>query len=230
MLKKPHILVVDDEAQMVGIVAYALETQGFNVGFAYDGISAIEKIRSEVFDLIVLDVNLPKLDGFEVCRYVRENTTIPVILLTARDDQQDVVHGLEYGADDYVKKPFNPRELALRVSAILRRSGWGKISQPLSIRDLRIDYESMQVFFCDEPISMTSNEFQLLDCLASNAGKVLTWRDLMKQAWNLESWEGGKEMVKTAIYRLRQKIENDPHRPDYILTVRGTGYIMPPEK
>jgi DNA-binding response OmpR family regulator len=141
MSDKPHILVVDDEAQMVGIIAYALETQGFNVGFAYDGISAIEKIKTEAFDLVVLDVNLPKMDGFEVCHFIRENTTIPVILLTARDDQQDVVHGLEFGADDYVMKPFNPRELALRVSAILRRSGWGKMSQPLSIREINIDYE-----------------------------------------------------------------------------------------
>jgi len=230
MADKPHILVVDDEAQMVGIIAYALETQGFSVGVAYDGISAVEKIKDDSFDLVVLDINLPKMDGFEVCRYIRENISIPVVLLTARDDQQDVVQGLEYGADDYIKKPFNPRELALRVSAILRRSGWGKISQPLSVRDLMIDYESMQVFLADQSILMTSNEFQLIACLASNAGKVLTWRELMKKAWNLESWEGGKEMVKTAIYRLRQKIEKDPHNPEYILTVRGTGYIMPPEK
>jgi two-component system response regulator MtrA len=229
MVKKPKILVVDDEAQMVGIIAYALETQGFNVGFAYDGKSAIDKVESEKYDLIVLDINMPKMNGFDVCLYVREHYKIPVILLTARDDQQDIVQGLELGADDYITKPFNPRELALRVSAILRRSGFGEVGRTLNIRDLCIDYDGKQVIKDGCVIPISHNEFQLLECFARNAGKVLSWRELIKDAWDLESWEGGKDMLKTAVYRIRQKIEEDPSDPEYIRTIRGIGYVMPSE-
>lgn len=226
-MSKPRVLVVDDEPQMVGIVAYALETQGFEVLTAYDGEQALQKINSEALDMVLLDVMLPRVDGFEVCRIVRENTTLPVILLTARKEEEDVIHGLELGADDYMTKPFNPRELALRAQALLRRSGWGEMRSTASIGRLKIDFNTHQVLLDSQTLHLTPNEFALLSCLMRHTGRVLSWQALLKTAWELDIWEGGKEMVKTAIYRLRQKIEDEPDNPSYILTVRGAGYTMP---
>lgn len=224
---KPRALVVDDEPQMAGIVAYALETQGFEVMLAYDGPQALEKIESVQPDLVVLDVMLPTLDGFEVCRRVRETTTTPIMLLTARKEDEDVIQGLELGADDYMTKPFNPREVALRAQAIVRRSGWGKAQAVITIGALQIDSSNHRALLDGQLLHLTPNEFKLLVCLASNAGRVLSWQSLLKNSWDVELWEGGKEMVKTAIYRLRQKIEAEPDSPRYILTVRGVGYTMP---
>jgi len=224
---KPRALVVDDEPQMVGIVAYALETQGFEVIMAYDGPQALEKIESAKPDLVILDVMLPTLDGFEVCRCVRETTTTPIMLLTARKEDEDIIQGLELGADDYMTKPFNPREVALRAQAIVRRSGWGKAQTVITIGALQIDSSNHRALLEGQLLHLTPNEFKLLGCLASNAGRVLSWQSLLKNGWDVEIWEGGKEMVKTAIYRLRQKIEVEPDSPRYILTVRGVGYTMP---
>jgi len=226
-MDKPRALVVDDEPQMVTIVAYALETQGFEVITAHDGEQALRKIETEKPDLIVLDVMLPRVDGFEICQRVRENTTLPVILLTARKEEEDIIRGLELGADDYITKPFHPRELALRAQALLRRSGWGDTRNVIAIGQLRIDQSIYQAFVNGNPLHLTPNEFTLLTCLARNAGRVLSWQALLKSAWGIEAWEGGKEMVKTAVYRLRQKIETDSENPLYIITVRGVGYTMP---
>jgi DNA-binding response OmpR family regulator len=226
-MSKPRVLVVDDEPQMVGIVAYAFETQGFEVLTAYDGEQALQKINSEQLDMVLLDVMLPRVDGFEICRIVRQNTTLPVILLTARKEDEDVIHGLELGADDYMTKPFNPRELALRAQALLRRSGWGEMRATVSNGPLKIDFNTHQVLLNGQTLHLTHNEFELLSCLMRHTGRVLSWQSLLKTAWGLDVWEGGKEMVKTAIYRLRQKIEDEPDNPSLILTVRGAGYTMP---
>ena len=226
-MEKPVALVVDDEPQMAMIVAYALETQGFEVVQVYDGEQALELVREKGPDLVVLDVMLPKMNGFEVCRHIREETSIPVILLTARSDDDDVIQGLELGADDYITKPFNPREVALRAQAVLRRSGWGDSSSTIQIRNLVIDVDRYQARINGELLNLTHNEFRLLVCLAKNSGRALSWQSLLKHAWDVESWEGGKQMVKTAVYRLRQKIEVNPEEPTYIVTVRSVGYIMP---
>lgn len=226
-MDRARILVVDDEPQMVGIVAFALESKGFEVVTAYDGQQALDKVVLTRPDLVVLDVMLPKVDGFQVCRRVRESSTIPVILLTAKKEEEDIIRGLELGADDYVTKPFRPRELVLRVEAVLRRSSVGKAQAVVQVRDLRVDGLRHQATLAGLPLELTANEFCLLSCLAANAGRVLSWQALLKHAWDLESWEGGREMVKTAIYRLRQKIEPDPNSPCYILTVRGVGYTVP---
>lgn len=226
-MEHARILVVDDEPQMVGIVAFALEAEGFEVVTAFDGQQALDKVMLHQPDLVVLDVMLPKVDGFEVCRRVRESTTIPVLLLTAKKEDEDVIQGLELGADDYVTKPFKPRELVLRVRAILRRSGVGKAQTLVRVGDLQVDGLRHQATFGGAPLELTNHEFRLLACLAANAGRVLSWQALLKHAWDVESWEGGREMVKTAIYRLRQKIEPDPDAPRYILTVRSVGYTMP---
>ena len=225
-MDKPRVLVVDDEPQMVGIVAYALETQGFDVTVAYDGQQALDKIEANRPDLVVLDVMLPQVDGFEVCQRVRGTTTIPVILLTAKKEDEDVIQGLELGADDYITKPFNPRELALRAQAVLRRTGWCKTQAVITLGALQIDVEGHRATLDGQLIHLTHNEFGLLVCLACNAGRPLSWKALLKTAWGVEIWEGGKEMIKTAIYRLRQKIEVEPDNPRYILTLRGEGYMM----
>jgi DNA-binding response OmpR family regulator len=226
-MSKPRVLVVDDEPQMVGIVAYAFETQGFEVLTAYDGEQALQTINNEQLDMVLLDVMLPRVDGFEICRIVRQNTTLPVILLTARREDEDVIHGLELGADDYMTKPFNPRELALRAQALLRRSGWGEMRSTVSNGPLKIDFNAHQVLLNGQALHLTHNEFELLSCLMQHTGRVLSWQSLLKTAWGLDVWDGGKEMVKTAIYRLRQKIEDEPDNPSLILTVRGAGYTMP---
>jgi DNA-binding response OmpR family regulator len=226
MRDKPLILVVDDEPQMVGIVTFALESQGFDVLRAYDGEQALQMVAQTRPDLIVLDVMMPKMDGFEVCQQVRQKTSIPVLLLTARSEDEDVIRGLELGADDYVMKPFNPRAMALRAQAILRRCGWGNEQRVLSVRELALNLDNHQVTVSGQTVALTANEFELLQQLMLNAGRVISWQALLKEVWQVEVWDGGKEMVKTAIYRLRQKIEVEPDHPDYIMTVRGVGYLL----
>ncbi len=225
-MKKPKALVVDDEVQMVSIVAYALETQGFEVIQAYDGMEAMNKFEKEKPDLVILDVMLPGMDGFAICHRIRETTFTPVILLTARKEDEDIIHGLELGADDYITKPFRPRELALRAQAVCRRCSGEMFSQTITIGKLKIDQNTHSASIGRDQIHLTPNEFSLLVSLACNAGRVLSWQSLLKSAWGLEIWEGGKEMVKMAIYRLRQKIGDNPENPEFILTVRGIGYTM----
>lgn len=226
-MDKPLALVVDDEPQMAGIIVYALETQGFRTVVAYDGEQALIKFKSECPNILVLDVMLPKKDGYEVCREVRKTSTVPVILLTAKQEDDDIIQGLELGADDYITKPFNPREVALRAQAVLRRSGWMKNDEILQIGDLKIDTKSHNVSMKGMPIHLTHNEYNLILCLARQSGRVLSWQSLLKEAWNMDSWEGDKQMVKTAVYRLRHKIEEEPEQPKYIVTVRSVGYTMP---
>jgi len=225
-MKMPKALVVDDEVQMVSIVAYALETQGFEVIQAYDGMEALRKFEKEKPDLVILDVMLPGMDGFEVCQRIRESTFTPVILLTARKEDEDIIHGLELGADDYITKPFRPRELALRAQAVCRRCCGEVTTQSITIGKLKIDQKAHTASIGEDQMHLTPNEFSLLVNLACNAGRVLSWQSLLKSAWGLEIWEGGKEMVKMAVYRLRQKIGDNPEKPEFILTVRGVGYTM----
>jgi DNA-binding response OmpR family regulator len=216
-------LIADDEPQMVGIVAYALQTAGFQVVMAYDGLQALQKIEEHYPDMVILDVAMPGIDGFEVCRRVRSETTIPVLLLTVKDEQADVIKGLELGADDYMTKPFSTRELVLRVQAVLRRT---RIRQVAAVESgpLRIDFERHLVTLHGLPVELTPLEYRLLACLAANAGRVLTWQALLKEVWQLDLWQGSKEMVKVQIHRLRQKLEPNPAQPTFIHTVRGTGY------
>jgi len=225
-MRKPRVLVVDDEPQMVGIIAYALGQEGFEVLTAYDGEKALVKVKEGRPDLVILDVVIPKVDGFEVCRRIRQQTTIPVIMLTVKREEVDRIRGLELGADDYVIKPFCHRELVLRVKAILRRTGVAQAKERIASGELGIDFLRHQVTLRGRPVNLTPTEFRLLSCLASNAGRVLTWRALLKEVWGYEEWQAGPELVKVHIRRLRKKVELDPSDPCFILTVRGVGYMF----
>ena len=223
MKEQPTILIADDEPQMVGIIAYALQMAGFQVVMAYDGLQALQQVEKHHPDLVILDVMMPGIDGFEVCRRVRNETTIPVLLLTVKDEQADVIEGLELGADDYMTKPFSTRELVLRVQAVLRRT---RVRQVTVVESgpLRIDFERRSVTLHGLPVELTPLEYRLLACLAANGGRVLTWQALLKEVWQLDLWQGSKEMVKVQIHRLRQKLEPNPAQPTFIHTVRGAGY------
>ncbi len=222
MPEKSVVLVVDDEPQMVGVVSYALQVAGFEVIAAYNGEQALQWIQDRHIDLVILDVMMPGLDGFEVCRRIRCDTSIPVLMLTARSDQTDVVTGLELGADDYISKPFSTHELVLRVQSILRRTG--RSQTEISSGPLHIDLLKHTVTLDNHQVELTPLEFRMLAYLAKNAGRVLSTQELLCKVWELEKWEGGREMVKVVIHRLRQKVEPNPETVRFIRTVRGVGY------
>ncbi len=223
------ILVVDDERPIVEILKINLEKNGYKVLCAYDGEAAVEKALSEEPDLILLDVMLPKTDGFTVCKRVREKSSVPIIMLTAREEEVDKVLGLELGADDYMTKPFSLRELMARVKANLRRTQITMKSESgsdiLSFGDLTIDTEKYEVKKKDSAISLTFREFELLKFLATRKGKIFTREQLLNKVWDYEFY-GDVRTVDVTIRRLREKIEDNPSMPSYIITKRGVGYYF----
>jgi DNA-binding response OmpR family regulator len=229
MSPTPRALVAEDEPQMATIIAFALETQGFVVTKVHDGQAAMRVIDAGACDLAVLDVMLPAPDGLALCRHIRASSTLPVLLLTARTDPDDVIAGLEAGADDYVAKPFHPRELALRAVALTRRSAAGRTEPGAQIEfgDILVERSTHQVTVGGVVVPVTSNEFKLLCVLLSAPGIVCSWEQLLHDAWGVDAWDGGREMVKAAVYRLRHKLRDDPAAPKYIEAVRGVGYRTP---
>ena len=223
------ILVVDDEKPIVDILKINLEKNGYKVITAYDGDAAVEKAFSEEPDLILLDVMLPKTDGFTVCKKVREKSAVPIIMLTAREEEVDKVLGLELGADDYMTKPFSLRELMARVKANLRRtqitSKTESGSEQIVYGDLVIDNEKYEVRKKDKCISLTFREFELLKYLATRKGKIFTREQLLNKVWDYEFY-GDVRTVDVTIRRLREKIEDNPSMPTYIITKRGVGYYF----
>ncbi len=224
-----RILVVDDEQSLVETIRYSLNRDGHDVSVAYDGIEALDVARRQRPDLIVLDVMLPKLDGFEVCRTLRSETTAPILMLTARASEIDKVVGLEIGADDYLAKPFSLRELLARVRASLRRvqmlraESKGAPDERLMAGELLIDLARHEVWRGERPIALKPKEFDLLAYLVRNRGRVLTRDVLLQNLWGYE-YDGGTRTVDVHIRGLREKIEDDPSRPNLIETVRGVGY------
>jgi len=223
------ILVVDDEKPIVDILRLNLEKNGYKVVMAYDGESAVDMTFSEEPDLILLDVMLPKMDGFTVCKKIREKSSVPIIMLTAREEEVDKVLGLELGADDYMTKPFSLRELMARVKANLRRTqitnkseGGGEV---LTFGELAIDIEKYEVKKRGESISLTFREFELLKFLATRSGKLFTREQLLNKVWDYEFY-GDVRTVDVTIRRLREKIEDNPSLPNYIITKRGVGYFF----
>jgi two-component system KDP operon response regulator KdpE len=220
------ILVVDDEPRMTKFVRMNLELEGYRVSEASDGLEALNKARDELPDLIILDVNMPELDGFETLKLLRQTGNTPVIMLTVKADEDDRIKGLELGADDYVTKPFSPRELASRVKAVLRRTETAAPVEKTTIvvdNDLTIDFKKREVMVRGQPVKLRPTEYRLLYHLVSNAGYVMTHDMLLQKVWGHE-YRDESQYVRLYINYLRQKIEADPAHPKYILTEHGVGY------
>lgn len=220
-----RILVVDDEERMVRFIRLNLEHDGFRVSEAFNGTQAIERLRDSLPELVLLDVMLPDIGGFEVLRMIREISDVPVIMLTAKGEEEDRVRGLELGADDYVTKPFSPRELVSRVRAVLRRVETMRGgSGPIEIDDrLKIDFDRREVWVEGELVKLRPTEYRLLYHLVKNAGWVMTHDQLLAKVWGYE-YRDEPHYVRLYVNYLRQKLEEDPSNPQYILTERGVGY------
>ncbi len=221
------VLVVDDEERMARFVRLNLEHDGFRVVEAYRGMQAMQVLRDSMPDVVLLDVMLPDFDGFEVLRMIREISAVPVIMLTAKGEEDDRVRGLELGADDYVTKPFSPRELVSRVRAVLRRfetPGSGQTREKVDIDDhLKIDFSRREVWLDGEQVKLRPTEYRLLYHLVQNAGWVMTYDQILAKVWGYE-YRDETHYVRLYINYLRQKLEKDPANPKYILTERGVGY------
>ena len=223
-----RILVVDDEPAIADAIAYALRSAGFDVDALGDGEAALEAAGTTPYDVVVLDVRLPGLSGVEVCRRLRAESDVPILMLTALDAEVDRVLGLEAGADDYVPKPFSVAELVSRVRAILRRRDLDRASVGYAIRQvgsLRLDLARHQVRIDGQTVSLTPSEFRLLSFLASEAERVFSRREIMQHLWDSE-YVGDQRACDIHISNLRQKLEHDPARPGRIVTVRGVGYKL----
>ncbi|MDQ4096120.1 MAG: response regulator transcription factor [Actinomycetota bacterium] len=217
------VLLVEDDHAISEITARGLKQSGFGVDVETDGRRAVGAFRAGDFDVVVLDVMLPSLDGFEVCRQIRRDSPVPIIMLTARNDTADVVLGLEAGADDYVTKPFEMRELVARVRALLRRVRHTPSDDVIRLGPLEVDVPGHKTTVDSSPVNLTATEFKLLVTLARHAGQVMTREMLLELVWEYD-YLGDSRVVDMAIKRLREKVERDPSNPQLIETVRGVGY------
>ena len=224
------ILVVDDEKLIVKGIKFSLEQDGMDIDVAYDGEEALELIKKNDYDLAVLDVMLPKMDGLQVCREVREISQMPIIMVTAKGEDMDKILGLAYGADDYMTKPFNILELKARIKAVLRRSAAAKTDKApakneLRARDLVVDLDSRRVFVDGREANLTAKEFDLLELLMKTPGKVYSREKLLDTVWGFD-YPGDVRTVDVHVRRLREKIEKKPSAPEYIFTKWGVGYYF----
>lgn len=228
-METKKVLVVDDEADIVELLSYNLKKEGFTVDPAYDGEEALKKLKSEKYSLIILDLMLPGLQGIELCRIIRndpQNAPLPIIMLTAKGDEVDKVLGLEMGADDYITKPFSPREVIARVKAILRRTGEKQVSEKvIKAGDITINKETYTVIRGSTPLKLSATEFRLLLYLAERKGKVFSREQLLDAVWSDEAFVEPRT-VDVHIRRLRSQIEGNPAKPRYIKTMRGVGYFF----
>ena len=223
------VLVVDDEKLIVKGIRFSLEQDGMEVDCAYDGEEALRLARENRYDIILLDVMLPKIDGFEVCQQIREYSDVPIIMLTAKGEDMDKILGLEYGADDYITKPFNILEVKARIKAIMRRTGKKKDKEDndkvIIKGEMKIDCESRRVFIGEREINLTAKEFDLLELLSMNPNKVYSRENLLSIVWGYE-YPGDARTVDVHIRRLREKIEPNPSEPKYVYTKWGVGYYF----
>jgi DNA-binding response OmpR family regulator len=223
------ILAVDDEPRYLEIIRFNLETAGYRVACAASGEEALELFDADEPSLTVLDVMLPGIDGFEVCRLIRERSSRPIIMLTAKGAEEDKVRGLRLGADDYVTKPFSAQELLARVEAVLRRARPAEAGErqpePVVLGNLRIDPQRKQVTVDGNEVRLSPTEYRLLECLADHAGVVLSRDELLTQVWGA-AYKGEDEILRVTLWRLRQKLADDPSAPRYIVTRPGLGYML----
>lgn len=226
-MKKPRVLVVDDEPETIKYVSTNLRARGYEVLIAEDGQTALHEFDRALVDLVILDIMMPGPDGFEVCRAIRRRSDVPIVMLSARGQERDIVQALDLGADDYLTKPFGVEEMLARVRAALRRTSQVGITAhpPLVIDDLEIDFGSRKVTTGGDEVRLTPTEYDLLAHLAVNAGRVLTHRSLLQAVWGPE-YGDETEYLWAYIRRLRRKIEPDPSNPRYILTQPGVGYTF----
>ena len=227
--RSARILLVDDEQSIQTLLSYPLRREGYDVVQATDGRQALERFDEQAFDLVVLDVMLPKLDGLEVCRRLRGRSSVPIIMLTARSEEIDKVVGLELGADDYITKPFSLREFSSRIKAALRRAEMGRAMEegdeerPLAVRELRIDFAKRSVRIRGQEAPLTFVEFEILSALARAPGRVFTRDMLLSRIWGGSAYRDPRT-IDVHIRHLREKIEREPKDPEYLFTVRGVGY------
>ena len=225
MAKK--VLVVDDEKLIVKGIRFSLEQDGMEVDCAYDGEEALNMAKANEYDMILLDIMLPKMDGFEVCQAIREFSDMPIVMLTAKGDDMDKILGLDYGADDYITKPFNILEVKARIKAIMRRTAGPRekkeVSSIVEKGDLRLDCDSRRLFISGREVNLTAKEFDLLELLVKNENKVYSRENLLNIVWGYE-YPGDVRTVDVHIRRLREKIEANPSEPKYVHTKWGVGY------
>ena len=225
MAKK--VLVVDDEKLIVKGIRFSLEQDGMEVDCAYDGEEALNMAKANEYDMILLDIMLPKMDGFEVCQAIREFSDMPIVMLTAKGDDMDKILGLDYGADDYITKPFNILEVKARIKAIMRRTAGPRekteVSSIVEKGDLRLDCDSRRLFISGREVNLTAKEFDLLELLVKNENKVYSRENLLGLVWG-KDYPGDVRTVDVHVRRLREKIETNPSEPKYVHTKWGVGY------
>lgn len=220
------ILAVDDDRELLNLISFALRQNGYLVIEASNGNEALSAFEREQPDLVILDVNLPGLSGFDICRRIREQADTPIMMLTVRSSEEDEVKGLDLGADDYLTKPFSPRTLLARVRALLRRAEVDRPAPSLNAGDLTLDVERQTVSVRgDAPVRLTNLEFRLLQYLIANAGHTLTFDRLTNHVWGYRG-VGDRQLLKQLVHRLRQKIERNPAEPQYVVTIAGIGYML----
>ena len=223
-----RVLVVDDEKLIVKGIRFSLEQDGMEVECAYDGEEALEKVKENKYDIILLDLMLPKISGLEVCQQIREFSQVPIVMLTAKGEDMDKILGLEYGADDYITKPFNILEVKARIKAIMRRTSRTEKTEReriIEVQDMKIDCESRRVYIKGEEVNLTAKEFDLLELLVHNPNKVYSRENLLKIIWGYE-YLGDVRTVDVHIRRLRERIESNPSDPKYVHTKWGVGYYF----
>lgn len=222
-----RVLVVDDEKLIVKGIRFSLEQDGMEVDSAYDGEEALNLAKSNPYDMVLLDIMLPKMDGFEVCQAIREFSNMPIVMLTAKGDDMDKILGLEYGADDYITKPFNILEVKARIKAIMRRTGGpkekGNRAMVIEKQDLRLDCDSRRLYVKGQEVNLTAKEFDLLELLVRNENRVYSRENLLELVWG-EDFPGDVRTVDVHVRRLREKIESNPSEPKYVHTKWGVGY------